>query len=108
MAGREGSFERVTRAFQIARAHRPGFGAYVNTVVTRHNVDHLPDTVQMADQMGAKLIVVSNTTPEGAAYDRYKDLAVPLAKLKTIVPKVMARSPGVLSIFFRDSSVSSW
>lgn len=100
MAGRKGSFDRVTKAFQIARDHRPTFGAYVNTVVTRHNVDHLPDTVQMADQMGAKLIVVSNTTPEGAAFDQYKDLAVPLEKLKAIVPKVMERSPQTIVRFF--------
>ena len=100
MAGRVGSFQRVTTAFRNARAHSPRFGAYVNTVVTRHNVDHLPDTVAMADEMGAKLIVISNTTPEGAAFDQYAKLAVPLAKLREVVPKVMAKKPKAIVRFF--------
>ena len=100
MAGRVGSFDRVTQAFRNAHAFHPRFGAYVNTVVTRHNVDALPDTVAMADQMGAKLIVVSNTTPEGAAFDQYADLAVPLKKLREVVPKVMEKDPRAIIRFF--------
>lgn len=100
MTGREGSFEQVTTAFRNARNSNPRFGAFVNTVVTRQNVHALPDTVAMADQMGAKLIVISNTTPEGAAFDKYSELAVPLKTLRDIVPKVMAKKPKAIIRFF--------
>ncbi len=95
-----GSFERVTGAIELALRIRPDFGAYVNTVVTRHNVDVLPDTVAFADQLGAKLVVISNTTPEGGGYDRYQELAVPLEKLAEVLPRVPPRAPRAIIRFF--------
>ena len=59
-----------------------------NTVVTKDNVEHLPDTVGLVTDMGASLVVISNTTPEGHGEDRYEQLAVPLSKLAEIMPKV--------------------
>ena len=81
---RPGSFETVTGAMRNARALRPDFGLFVNTVVTRPNADRLPDTAALADALGARLIVVSNLTPEGAGLDLYEDLAVPLAQLAVL------------------------
>jgi len=100
LTGTSGSFERVTTAIRLALEIRPDFGAYVNTVVTRHNIDALPDTVALADSLGARLIVISNTTPEGAGYDRYPELAVPLEKLKEVLPQVPARAPRAVIRFF--------
>jgi MoaA/NifB/PqqE/SkfB family radical SAM enzyme len=97
---REGSFERVTTAFRTCVELKPGFGAYVNTVLTRHNADALPDTVGMVDEMGAQLVVISNTTPEGAADDVYEDLAVPLEKLADVLPRVPARAKRAVVRFF--------
>ena len=39
LTGREGSFEQVTSAIRYAVSHKPGFGAFVNTVITKMNVD---------------------------------------------------------------------
>ncbi len=100
LAGREGSFDQVVRAIELAVRLKPGFGAYVNSVVTNHNVDALPDTVALADRLGAKLVVVSNTTPEGNGLDRYKELAVPLEKLREVLPRVPARASRAIVRFF--------
>jgi hypothetical protein len=50
------------------------------------------DTVQMLDERGAQLIVISNTTPEGAAFGAYEELAVPLEQLAALLPAVPARA----------------
>lgn len=100
MAGRQGSFEQVTRAITLCRELRPDFGAYVNTVVTRDNVRALGDTVALAGELGAKLIVISNVTPEGLGLDRYEELAVPLADLAEVLPTVPERAPDAIVRFF--------
>jgi MoaA/NifB/PqqE/SkfB family radical SAM enzyme len=100
MARRPGSFDRVTRAIRACLSVSPSFGAYVNTVITRRNVEHLPDTAALADQLGAKLIVISNTTPEGAAFDAYSELAVPLETLAEILPRVPERAPNAVIRYF--------
>ena len=100
MAGRAGSFETVTRAITLARQIAPGFRAAVNTVVTRHNLERLPDTVALAASLGVGLIIVSNTTPEGAALDRYDELAVPLDDLARVLPTVPARAGAAIVRFF--------
>ena len=100
LARREGSFERVTEAIRRCVSLKPGFGAFVNTVLTRDNAEKLPQTIALADALGAKLIVVSNTTPEGAGLDAYEDLAVPLSVLADVLPRsVPAAQTAVLRFF---------
>ena len=100
LARRPGSFQRVTTAMTRCRTLRPDFGAYVNTVLTRHNASVLPETVALADTLGARLIVVSNTTPEGAGLDQYGELAVPLSVLADVLPRsVTAAKTAVLRFF---------
>ena len=91
LAGRKGSFDTVTHAITLCKSIRPEFKAYVNTVVTKDNVDVLPDTVALAESLGAELIVISNLTPEGAGLDQYERLAVPLERLAEVLPTVPAR-----------------
>ncbi len=100
MAGREGSFEQVCAAIANARRLRPDFRAYVNTVVTRQNVEALPDTAALADALGAELIVISNVTPEGKGLDDYERLAVPLDTLARVLPQVPSRAPRAVVRFF--------
>ncbi len=100
LAGREGSFQRVVTALQTALRLKPDFGAYVNTVVTSQNVDVLGDTVALADSLGARLVVISNTTPEGNGLSRYEELAVPLAKLAAVLPTIPARAERAILRFF--------
>jgi len=100
LTGREGSFEQVTAALQYAVQHNPNFNAFVNTVVTKQNVDVLPDTVELVTNMGASLVVISNTTPEGHGEDRYEQLAVPLSKLAEVMPKVPSRAGDAIVRFF--------
>lgn len=100
VAGRAGSFERVTQAMRNARELKPGFSLFANTVICRPNVERLPETAAMLDELGAKLIVVSNTTPEGAAWDRYRELAIPLDVLGRVLPQVPARAPRAVVRFF--------
>jgi MoaA/NifB/PqqE/SkfB family radical SAM enzyme len=90
VAGREGSFERVTTAFSRCRELNPDFSAFANTVLCSHNIEALPDTVRFLDQLGAVLVVVSNTTPEGAAYHAYEELAVRLEDLARVLRNVKA------------------
>ena len=100
LTGREGSFDQVCRALRLALKIRPDFGAYVNIVVTVDNIDVLGDTVALADDMGATLIVVSNMTPEGLGLDNYERLAVPLARLREVLPAVVPRSKRGIVRFF--------
>ena len=97
---RPGSFETVTKAMRLARELRPDFGLYVNTVVTNLNVKRLPETAALADSLGARLIVVSNLTPEGLGLDNYEKLAVPLEILRDILPRVPAKAPNAIIRFF--------
>lgn len=97
---REGSFEQVTSAIRLCRELSPRFRAYVNTVVTRLNVQQLPETAALAARLGAELIVVSNTTPEGLGLDDYERLAVPLEVLAEVLPRVpAAAAPAVVRFF---------
>jgi pyruvate-formate lyase-activating enzyme len=100
LTGRDGSFAQVTSALRFAVQNRPDFKAFVNTVVTNHNVHHLPDTVALVADMGAQLIVISNTTPEGHGEDRYERLAVPISTLKEVLPSVPARAGNAIVRFF--------
>lgn len=100
MARRKGSFEQVTGAMRQALRVNPDFDLFANTVVTKHNVDHLPDTVGMLADLGAKLIVVSNTTPEGGGFDKYRELGLPLSKIAEVMPKVPERAGDAILRFF--------
>lgn len=100
VAGREGSFARVTAAMDLARDRKPGFGLFANTVLCRPNAARIGDTVQMLDARGAQLIVISNTTPEGAAFGAYEALAVPLEQLAALLPAVPARAQRATLRFF--------
>ena len=100
LAGREGSFATVTEAIRRARAIRPDFRAAINTVVTRKNVEELPETVAYGVGLGAGLVIVSNTTPEGAALDHYGALAVPLADLARVLPRVPSAAGDAIVRFF--------
>ena len=100
LAGRAGSFDTVTEALRLAARLRPEFRAYVNTVVTRRNIDGLGDTIALASELGARLVVVSNLTPEGAGLDHYEALAVPLEQLQETLPTLADRAPGVTLRFF--------
>ena len=97
---RPGSFDRVTAAMRTCIRLKPGFGAFVNTVLTRHNIHVLPRTIAFAVELGAQLIVVSNTTPEGGGLDRYDELAVSLEALAAIVPAAAAAADGAVLRFF--------
>jgi MoaA/NifB/PqqE/SkfB family radical SAM enzyme len=96
---RSGSFDTVTKALRYA-AGSPGFLPMVNTVVTTTNVDVLPDTVALAVRLGARNIVVSNLTPEGAGLDTYDRLAVDLSVLARILPLAAERSGEATIRFF--------
>jgi len=52
---RPGSFDTVTSAMKAVRAQRSDFGLYVNTVITRRNIDRLPETAALASELGASL-----------------------------------------------------
>jgi len=92
LTGRQGSFERVTAALNNCRELGDGFQPFVNTVLTRQNQEALPDTVAKAAQMGARLIVISNTTPEGGGYSAFDQLAVSLPDLRRILAEVPSRA----------------
>jgi pyruvate-formate lyase-activating enzyme len=100
MTRRAGSFEQTTRAMKLALEVNPAFNLYVNTVVTKLNVDSLGDTVELADSLGAKLIVVSNTTPEGGGHDNFRELGLPLAKLGAVMPTIPGRAKTAILRFF--------
>jgi MoaA/NifB/PqqE/SkfB family radical SAM enzyme len=100
MTRRAGSFDQTVAAIRNAVALRPDFGLYVNTVVTKHNVDALGDTVALADSLGARLIVVSNTTPEGGGFDKFRELGLPLRSIAEVMPGVASRASRAIVRFF--------
>lgn len=100
VAGRPGSFARVTEALRLARRLKPGFGLFSNTVLCAPNVERAPDTAAMLDAMGVQLMVISNTTPEGAAFGDYERLAVPLGVLARVLPQVAERAKSATVRFF--------
>ena len=97
---REGSFERVTKAIKLSQQIKPHFNVFLNTVITKQNVEYLPETVALADSLGAKLIIVSNTTPEGGGGAHYEQLAVSLNDLKRILPQVPVKAKQATIRFF--------
>ena len=100
IAGRCGSFDQVVSALSYAIEHAPHFSAFVNTVITKQNIEHLPATVEMVTKLGASLVVISNVTPEGHGEDRYRDLAVPLSTLAKILPTIPSHSGDAIVRFF--------
>ena len=99
-AGRRKSFDRLMAAIKNVRRFNPSFEMFVNTVVTRWNVDLLGQTIALADGLGAKLIVVSNLAPEGRGEDHYSELAVPLARLSQVLPLAAREAKGAVVRFF--------
>ena len=97
---REGSFKRVVSALENCVSIKPGFGAYVNIVLTKINQESITETVDFVVRKGARLVVISNTTPEGAGEDSYSELAPSLIDLRRILQQVPARSKGVPVRFF--------
>ncbi|MEZ4226374.1 MAG: radical SAM protein [Polyangiaceae bacterium] len=100
LAGREGSFATVTRALELCARLAPSFSPFVNTVVTKDNIDALGDTIALAEGLGARLIVVSNTTPEGGGLDYYDELAVSLERLAEVLPVAARRAQKAIVRFF--------
>jgi MoaA/NifB/PqqE/SkfB family radical SAM enzyme len=100
LAGRVGSFAQVVRAIERCLEVDPDFDVYVNTVLTTANLEQLTQTVALADRLGAKLIVISNTTPEGGGLDHYDELAVPLADLSRVLPTVPQHARNAVIRFF--------
>jgi MoaA/NifB/PqqE/SkfB family radical SAM enzyme len=97
---RPGSFETVTTAIRNTKRVNPDFRVFVNTVLTKHNASVLPQTVAYAESLGAELIVISNTTPEGGGDDHYAKLAVSLEELAQVLPRAAsAVSTAVLRFF---------
>jgi MoaA/NifB/PqqE/SkfB family radical SAM enzyme len=97
---RPGSFAKVLRAVANARAF-PGFRPSFNSVVNQHNVDRLVETVALTRSLGARLHILSNTTPEGAGEDAYDGLTIPLARWSTLAPAVVeAAGDDVIVRFF--------
>jgi len=97
---RDGSFARVTGAIRLAKQLKPDFGLFVNTVLTKHNVEALPETVVLAESMGAKLIIVSNLTPEGGGDSRYVELAPSLEQLADVLPRAAEALRGTALLRF--------
>jgi MoaA/NifB/PqqE/SkfB family radical SAM enzyme len=98
-AGRAGSFDRVMAA--IANCSRkPGFRPYVNTVVTRRNIDTLDSTVALARSFGATLQILSSLTPEGAGADHYDELLVRLPELRALAPTLITTAGPMILRFF--------
>ena len=97
---RPGSFDEVTRAFDVVRQAHPTIQTYANVVVTRDNVGTLVDTVALARRLGATLIVISNVTPEGRGLDAYEQLAVPLEQLAVVLPQLPAAAGDAVMRFF--------
>jgi MoaA/NifB/PqqE/SkfB family radical SAM enzyme len=100
LAGRAGSFERVTRAISTVKRLKPSFGTYVNSVLTRQNAEFLPETAQLAESLGASLMVVSNLTPEGAGLDEYQRLTVTLEQLADVLPRTARAVDKLVLRFF--------
>jgi MoaA/NifB/PqqE/SkfB family radical SAM enzyme len=100
LVGRTGSFDRVVAAAGLSRQLRPALDLFVNTVVTRATLPRLDDTLRLADSLGAKLIVVSNLSPEGAGLDRFEELAPRLDELAAVLPRLpTAELSAVVRIF---------
>lgn len=95
---RSGSFQRailaIERLVEIAGEQRaPGFPG-VNVVVTRLNVDDVPDTVNRAIEAGARFILISNLSPEGEGLRNYADLAIPLSRAPALADSIVQRAGG--------------
>ena len=97
---RIGSFDTVCTAMRRCIEVQPNFSLFVNIVMTKHNIDDIPNVVRMVQKMGAKLIVISNTTPEGAGFDAYETLAVSLEAIQDIVPKIASEVKTATLRFF--------
>lgn len=96
---RPGSFAKLIRAVENAR-RKPGFRPSFNTVVNRHNLHRLEETVRFAHGLGAGLHILSNTTPEGAGEDVYRDLTVRLDEIQALAPSLVTAAGDTILRFF--------
>jgi MoaA/NifB/PqqE/SkfB family radical SAM enzyme len=87
------------RAVENAR-RKPGFRPSFNSVLTQRNLARLPDTAALVASLGAGLLVVSNTTPEGLGEDDYPALTVRLSDIRAIAPEVVRRAGDTIVRFF--------
>jgi MoaA/NifB/PqqE/SkfB family radical SAM enzyme len=85
LVGRSGSFDQIHRAITLCREQNPALDLFVNTVVVRANLPLLQQTLDLADSLGAGLVVVSNLSPEGAGYDRFEELAPRIDELTATI-----------------------
>ena len=97
---RPGSFGGATDAARHVRELAPALPLAINIVVTQHNVATARQTVALAAELGASLIVVSNVSPEGRGLDEYAGLAVPLAELAELLPTLPDAAPDARLRFF--------
>lgn len=96
---RPGSFARLERAMANAR-RVPGFRTFVNSVLVRGNAARVEETVALARERGAELLIVSNVTPEGAGEAAYADLTLRLDELRPLVPRIVAAAGPMIVRFF--------
>ena len=100
VAGREGSFDTVTKAMRLMREVRPDFALFVNTVVTNKNVDALPRHGGARERARRPAPDRLQPHAEGKGLDAYESLAVPLERLKQILPQVPDRAGDTVVRFF--------
>ncbi len=91
LTGRPGSFDALVAAAGHARAHgRTSLMA--NVVATTRNVDDLAATLSRCADLGLRQVLISSVAPEGRALPAYGELAVPLARWKTLAPDLCSRA----------------
>jgi MoaA/NifB/PqqE/SkfB family radical SAM enzyme len=96
---RPGSFAKLMRAVENA-SRKSGFRPSFNTVLTQRNLAALPDTAGLVASLGAGLLIVSNTTPEGLGEDDYPALTVRLSEIRAVAPEVVRRAGSTVVRFF--------
>lgn len=83
LAGARGGFARAVAA--IRAVSRPG----VNVVVTRETLGRVAETVRLAVELGAGMVLVSAVSPEGAAAERYTELTTRLTDVSAMCRAVV-------------------
>jgi MoaA/NifB/PqqE/SkfB family radical SAM enzyme len=103
LAKSSGSFEKLMFALNLIEKSKHKPFVLTNTVVTRHNLDFLEETIALlTDKSAVRHCLISNLAPDGNALAHYLDQAVRLRDLGKLAPRLVqiAQSRGKIIRFF--------
>jgi|GEM_PF-2142254 len=97
-----GSFNNIMETAKLAKILNNKIFLMANMVVTEKNFHSIIPTVKLASSIGVQQMLISFPSPEGRAFDNYKNIVVPFERWKEEIEKIahFSKSLGMSIRFF--------